>query len=209
MQTSLSELLPEEKRRLHDLEQKFNEVEKSSSYSQINDVSLGLCEMSKRFDQLDKLVHGEPKERREDCKRRISHLRNSHEHIKFSLDSWVRRNSQCNFAIQKKILFGNADLEGGIVSDVEVAENSSLGHSSRMMDDYLAQGKETLGNLLSQRERIKSVQRKVLDILNYLGLSNTIIRVVERRDTVDRWIVYIGMLLITFLVFFLFWNFRH
>lgn len=208
MQPSLSELLPEEKRRLHDLDQQFNDAEKSSSYSQINDVSLGLGEMSKRFDQLEKLVHAEPKERREDCKRRISHLRNSHEHIKFSLDSWVRRNNQYNFAIQKRSLFGNADLEGGTISDAEVAENSSLGHSSRMMNDYLSQGQETLGNLLSQRERIKSVQRKVLDILNYLGLSNTIIKVVERRDTVDKWIVYSGMVLITFTIFFVFWYFR-
>ena len=208
MQPSLSELLPEEKRRLHDLDQQFNDAEKSSSYSQINDVSLGLGEMSKRFDQLEKLVHAEPKERREDCKRRISHLRNSHVHIKFSLDSWVRRNNQYNFAIQKRSLFGNADLEGGTISDAEVAENSSLGHSSRMMNDYLSQGQETLGNLLSQRERIKSVQRKVLDILNYLGLSNTIIKVVERRDTVDKWIVYSGMVLITFTIFFVFWYFR-
>ena len=94
------------------------------------------------------------------------------------------------------------------MSDAEIAENSSLNNSSRMMNDYLAVGKETLGNLLSQRERIKSVQRKVLDILNYLGLSNTIIKVVERRDSVDKWIVYAGMILITALLFVVYFYFR-
>ena len=208
MMPALSELLPEEKRRLHDLEIQFNEVEKGSSYSHINDVSLGLTEMCMRFDQLDKLVISEPKDRREDFKRRIMHLRNSHQHIKVSLDSWIRRNSQYNFDAQKKDLFGAADVENGTMRDSITAENSSLGHSSRMMNDYIASGQETLGNLLSQRERMKSIQRKVFDILNCLGLSNTIIKNVERRDSVDKWIVYGGMLLILVLIAFLCYRYR-
>lgn len=205
---ALSELLPEEKRRLHELELQFNEVERGASYSHINDVSLGLSEMCMRFDQLDKLVQSEPKDRREDCKRRITHLRNSHQHIKISLESWIKRNSQYNFDAQKKDLFGGADLEGGTMRESVIAENSSLGHSSRMMSDYLATGQETLSNLLSQRERLKSVQRKVFDILNYLGLSNTIIKNVERRDSVDKWIVYAGMFFILLLIFLVYFYMR-
>lgn len=203
MIASISELLPEEKRRLNELEQQFNNIERGVSSIDINDISLGMKEMSNRLAQLDKLVQAEPKDRREDCKRRISHLKNSHQHIEISVLSWIRRNSQYNYDAQRKDLFGNADLEGG-VNDADVAENSSLNHSSRLMNDYLATGKETLENLLSQRERLKSVQRKVFDILNYLGLSNTIIRVVERRDSVDKWIVYGGMALILILLIFVY-----
>lgn len=208
MLPALSELLPEEKRRLHELELQFNEVEKGSTYSHINDVLLGLNEMCMRFDQLDKLVLSEPKDRREDCKRRITHLRNSHQHIKVSLDSWIRRNSSYNFDAQKKDLFGGADLEGGTMRDAVIAESKSLDNSTRMMNDYIASGKETLGNLLSQRERLKSVQRKVFDILNYLGLSNTIIKNVERRDFVDKWLVFVGMLLILVLIGIIYFYFR-
>jgi Golgi SNAP receptor complex protein 2 len=197
MIASLSEILPEEKRRLHELDLQFNEVEKGSTQIHINDVALGLTEMSNRFDQLDRLVQAESKERREDCKRRISHLRNSHQHIKISVENFIRRSRLYDFNTQKKNLFGNADLEGGgTMSDAEVAENTSLNNSSRIMNDYLATGKETLDNLLSQRERLKSVKRKLFDILNYLGLSNTIIRVVEKRDYVDKLIVYGGMIVI-------------
>jgi golgi SNAP receptor complex member 2 len=208
MLPALSELLPEEKRRLHELELQFNEVEKGSSYSHINDVLLGLNEMCMRFDQLDKLVLSEPKDRREDCKRRITHLRNSHQHIKVSLDSWIKRNSSYNFDAQKKDLFGGADLEGGTMRDAVIAENKSLDNSTRMMNDYIASGRETLGNLLSQRERLKSVQRKVFDILNYLGLSNTIIKNVERRDFVDKWLVFVGMLFIILLIGVIYFYFR-
>lgn len=197
MIASLSEILPEEKRRLHELDLQFNEVENGSTQIHINDVALGLTEMSNRFDQLDRLVQAESKERREDCKRRISHLRNSHQHIKISVENFIRRSRLYDFNTQKKDLFGNADLEGGgTMSDAEVAENTSLNNSSRIMNDYLATGKETLDSLLSQRERLKSVKRKLFDILNYLGLSNTIIRVVEKRDYVDKLIVYGGMIVI-------------
>jgi Golgi SNAP receptor complex protein 2 len=200
MIAALSEILPEEKRRLHELDLQFNEVEKGSTQIHINDVALGLTEMSNRFDQLDKLVQAESKERREDCKRRISHLRNSHQHIKISVENFNRRSRLYDFNTQRKDLFGNADLEGGTMNDAEVAENTSLNNSSRIMNDYLATGKETLDNLLSQRERLKSVKRKLFDILNYLGLSNTIIRVVEKRDYVDKLIVYGGMIVITLLL---------
>ncbi len=94
------------------------------------------------------------------------------------------------------------------MSDAEVAENTSLNNSSRIMNDYLATGKETLDNLLSQRERLKSVKRKLFDILNYLGLSNTIIRVVEKRDYVDKFIVYGGMIVITLLLILVYCYFR-
>jgi golgi SNAP receptor complex member 2 len=208
MLPALSEILPEEKRRLHELELQFNEVERGSSYNHIDDVSLGLSEMCMRFDQLDKLVQSEPKDRREDCKRRIMHLRNSHQHIKVSLDSWIRRNRQYNFDSQKKDLFGGADLEGGTMRVSAVAEGTSLGHSSNMMNDYIASGQETLSNLLSQRERLKNVHRKVFDILNYLGLSTAIMKNVERRDSVDRLIVFGGMFFIIALIVFVYMYLR-
>jgi golgi SNAP receptor complex member 2 len=208
MIASVSELLPEEKRRLHELELQLGEVERNSLTVRASDVSLGLNEMSMRLDELDKLVQNEPIKRREDCRRRILHLRNTHQHIKASLDNWVRRNNQYDLGAQKRALFGNADIEGGKVTDAEIAENASLQSSARMMNDYIAIGQETLSNLISQKDRIKNVQRKVFDILNYLGLSNSIMRVVERRDIVDKWIVYIGMVLIIALLIFVYMYLR-
>lgn len=200
MNISVSELLPEEKRRLHELELQFNEVERGSLTVHASDVQLGLDEMVNRLDELERLIQNEPMKRREDCKRRLLHLRNAHSHIKTSLESWVRRSHAFNFEAQKKSLFGSADLEGGTISHAELAENASLTSSSRMMNQYIAIGQETLGNLIGQKERLKNVHRKVHDILNYLGLSNTIMRTVERRDAVDKWIVFGGMALIVLLL---------
>jgi Golgi SNAP receptor complex protein 2 len=40
----------------------------------------------------------------------------------------------------------------------------------------------------------QNVRTKLLDIANRLGLSSSLLRVIERRDTVDFWIVLAGML---------------
>ena len=104
-------------------------------------------------------------------------------------------------------MFLGADLEGGNGYEIEsnVAESASLSRSSNMVNNYIAIGQETLSNLISQKERLKGVQKTTLDMLNYLGISNSLMRSVERRDFVDKWIVYIGMILILLLVLYLVW----
>ncbi len=74
-----------------------------------------------------------------------------------------------------------------------------------MINQYIAIGQNTLQDLLAQKERLKSVQRKVLDILNYLGLSNSIMKAVEKRDVTDKWIVIIGMVIVLALLFWIWW----
>ena len=41
--------------------------------------------------------------------------------------------------------------------------------------------------------------------MNYLGVSNKIMKAVGDRETVDRYIVYAGMLLVTLVVLLLLW----
>ncbi|EPS61252.1 hypothetical protein M569_13546, partial [Genlisea aurea] len=48
-------------------------------------------------------------------------------------------------------------------------------------------------------------QRKALDVLNTLGLSNSLLRLIERRNRIDKWIKYGGMALTVFLVI-VFWR---
>ena len=87
---SISEILPEEKRRLHELELKLVELERDNNVH-ASDIYIGLNDMILRLEELDKLVTREPKGKREDYKRRVLHLRNSHQHIKNSLDNIVKR----------------------------------------------------------------------------------------------------------------------
>jgi hypothetical protein len=89
-----------------------------------------------------------------------------------------------------------------------MAESGSLERSSHMMNEYLSVGRETLNELFSQRERVKGVQRKALDILNYLGIANSIMKSSEQMDVVDKWMVVAGMLLVLSLILFLWLYYR-
>ena len=73
----LSELLPEEKRRLNELEQQYFQLEKSANKSGTqqqlySDIFLKLNEMDFRLDELEKLVVRETKAKRDDYRRLIS-----------------------------------------------------------------------------------------------------------------------------------------
>ena len=92
--------------------------------------------------------------------------------------------------------------------ELELAENGSLTRSSRMINDYLTIGRDTLDDLISQRERLKGIQRKAFDMMNYLGLSNSIMKNVESRDFVDKWIVYIGMIFLLAVLIFIYFYWR-
>jgi golgi SNAP receptor complex member 2 len=199
----ISELLPEEKRKLHELEQQLIEFERGNTTIQASDIDMGLNEMIYRLNELDKLVLKEPKTRRDDFRRRAQHLRTTYSHIRSSLDNLVRRKDRTRYDSNKRDLFAGAnhDIEGGDL-EAEIAESSSLARSGKMLNEYIAIGQETLSSLGSQRERLKGIQRKAFDILSSLGVANTLMKMVERRDSVDMWIVYGGMVLILFLLGF-------
>ncbi len=55
---------------------------------------------------------------------------------------------------------------------------------------------------------IQSSQRRLLDIANSLGLSSTVIRLVEQRTTQDKLILYGGMLVTVIIIWFLWSTFR-
>lgn len=206
----LSELLPEEKRRLHEIEQQLIELERGNTVIQASDVYIGLQELNDRLNELEKLLQKESKAKRDDFRRRLQHLRANHGHVKESLEAYVKRTGANDYNLQRMKLLAGAAKLGASTKDLELemAENGSLTRSTRMVNEYLVIGQETLGELVNQKERLKSIQRKAFDMLNYLGLSNTLLRNVERRDGVDKWIVFGGMALISLLLFGIWWFVR-
>ena len=50
----------------------------------------------------------------------------------------------------------------------------------------------------------QSAQRKALDVLNSIGLSDSVLRMIDRRQQWDKWLTYGGMV-VTLLVLALMW----
>lgn len=58
-----------------------------------------------------------------------------------------------------------------------------------------------LDNLKSQSISLKDVKRKILNVSNTLGLSNTLLRMIERRSASDKVILYGGMVITCIIMF--------
>ena len=83
-------------------------------------------------------------------------------------------------------------------------EADSLASSSNMVNDLLSSGQASLSSLVGQRQRMRWVNRKMLDIGNKIGLSNSTMRMIERRDVTDAYLVFGGMIVTLLVIYFLY-----
>ena len=56
------------------------------------------------------------------------------------------------------------------------------------------QGQETLTALRDQRNLMKNIKKKMLDISSMLGMSNTVMRLIERSSEGDKYLLFGGMI---------------
>jgi hypothetical protein len=168
----LNDIIPEEKRKLYEIEQQILLLDNHNTTIKASDIYLSLNETNKKLEELDKLVSKESKYRKDDYRRRVSHLRSTYIHIKNSLDNIVRRQNRNNFTSQKQELFytsttnggGHDDVDGNETADLEardlekhIKESESLDRSNRMITEYISIGSNTLSTLYSQKERLKGM----------------------------------------------------
>lgn len=190
---------------LHNLDVEFKQLEQGVGIVRPENISFKLDQINSFLNDIDGKVANESKAMRDNSKRRLTALRSDHMRIRNSLDSFLKRQEKLNYSYQRKELFAGASqgsrYENRNDEALDRAESGSLDRSSNMISDYIASGQETLNELLGQRERLKGVQRQVLDIMNYLGIGNSIMKAIERRDLTDKYLVFGGMAVILLVIF--------
>lgn len=67
--------------------------------------------------------------------------------------------------------------------DYALQHNTSLQNASHGVDELLGSGSSILSNLREQRLTLKGVHKRILDMASTLGLSNTLIRLIDKRGT--------------------------
>jgi Golgi SNAP receptor complex protein 2 len=85
-------------------------------------------------------------------------------------------------------------------------ENRVLGYGASQLDSFISIGNLTLERMRTQGRTMKSAQRRLLDAANSLGISQSIIRVIQRKSSQDRAVFY-GGIVVTFLVIYLCWKY--
>ncbi|CAE8582382.1 unnamed protein product [Polarella glacialis] len=110
----------------------------------------------------------------------------------------------------RKKLFGDRDKKKGPDDEMQsmARENRALRESSSALDEVLEQGRSILGNIVGQNKVLKMARRKLLDAANVMGVSQSLVNVIDRRSTGDKWLVYGGMSLTLFILLSLFYLLR-
>lgn len=84
---------------------------------------------------------------------------------------------------------------------------SSLLHSNQIADSILSSSYDVLESLQRQRDLLQGIRHRLTDVGSAIGLSDQVMRTIERRMTQDKWLVFGGMmgtlLLIAVLSYFL------
>ncbi|XP_022154553.1 membrin-11-like [Momordica charantia] len=145
------------------------------------------------------------KSQRDLWKRKVEQVAEEADSMKQSLDKYFLRNQKRMMEAKERAeLLGRVSGDSAHILrifDDEAQAMSSVRSSSRMLEEASATGEAILLKYSEQRERLKRAQRKALDVLNTVGLSNAVLKLIERRHRVDNWIKYAGMILTVVVVF--------
>jgi Golgi SNAP receptor complex protein 2 len=163
----------------------------------------------RQLDLLESLTNKETPSQREIWKRKILELREDAtsirrqgEHYDRMVSAGIRQQRERDELLARRRRNRNNGGEHADEMQQLADEADSLATSSGMVNELLASGQASLSSLVGQRQRMRWVNRKMLDIGNKIGLSNSTMRMIERRDATDAYLVFGGMI-ITLLVIYL------
>mmetsp|Transcript_28281 Transcript_28281/g.51548 ORF Transcript_28281/g.51548 Transcript_28281/m.51548 type:complete len:211 (-) Transcript_28281:386-1018(-) len=208
--TSIVELFPKSRKLAYDSRQQLSQVQNSVLHP--SELFLSLDELSNQLDLMESLSQRETPSQREMWKRKILELREDGrsirrqgEHFDRMVSSGLRQQRERDELLsrrRKNRTNGNGNNGNEMQQLTEEAD--SLGTSTGMMNELLDVGAANLSSLVGQRQRMRWVNRKVLDIGNKIGLSNSTMRMIERRDATDAYLVFGGMVVTMLVIYFLY-----
>ncbi|KAF0301246.1 Golgi SNAP receptor complex member 2 [Amphibalanus amphitrite] len=162
--------------------------------------------------RLDILADKEPVQRRHSAKQRVNQLKYECQHLQSALRALQhRRMARERERLDREELLSqrfttNDQSDTSIAIDAALQMNDRLQSSHHGMDNLLDMGNSVLTSLRDQRGVLKGARRRMLDLANTLGMSNTVMRLTERRAAQDKFILFGGMLA-TLVVMYVTWRY--
>lgn len=175
-------------------------------------MRLQLAELQRVTAEMDRMWRSQV-HRQQIWKRKIEVIAEEAEALRQGLDKYLSRENRRQRDVKERaeLLGRHAANEGArIYSEFEADQRDveSAKNSAKMLEEALMTGYETLKRMAEQRELLKGAQRKALDVLNYIGLSDTVLKKINRRQWTDRIVSYGGMILVLVVVFTV-WRLTH
>ncbi|EFJ49694.1 Qb-SNARE, Bos1/Membrin family [Volvox carteri f. nagariensis] len=179
----------------------------TSLHSQAKRLILLLREGLERLEALERIssemdsiwrmqVIRENSSKRDVWKRKVEQVSEELDSIRQALDRHTSRESR-RAAEQRErdelLARGEVGRKIKQEMDEEAQMAGSVQRSKRYLEEMFDAGTNILANMAGNRERLKSAQKKALDVLNSVGLGESMLRMIERRQRLDMYTAYGGM----------------
>lgn len=194
---------------LDELNRSFLRLERctpSECKSVEEEIQIRIDRITSNYEQLELLSNKEPPNRRQNAKLRVEQLKYDCQHYQAALRNFQlkRINMEQQQRDRDELLsrrFTANDQATSIMIDHALQQNTSLNNAHRGVDELLMSGSNVLNNLKDQRGTLKGAHKRILDIANTLGMSNTVMRLIEKRTYQDKFILFGGMFLTCVIMF--------
>ncbi|CAH1774688.1 unnamed protein product [Owenia fusiformis] len=203
-------------RMVHDVQNGLGRLERAKGddiHIVENEVQARIDAIVSNCERLESLVNKEPPTRRANAKLRVDQLKYDCQHLQAAVRNLQHKRYQREeeerereALLSHRFTTNDADQATAIQMDHDLQHNTRLHSAHRGMDEMLDTGSNVISSLRDQRSTLKGAHKKILDVANTLGLSNTVMRMIEKRAYVDRFILYGGMIF-TCIIMFLIWKY--
>lgn len=183
------------------------QLQELSSYS-ISDVEVlesrvadSLQQLREYCYKLEIMARKEPLARKQEAKYRVEQMQvdctrldngfRSYQQRKLNAEQAAREREQ--LLSRKFSTNDSASGDASITIDHHLQHNQRMHESNSHLGQLLAHGSGVLSSLKNQQFTLKGAQRKLLDIGSTLGISNTVMRLIETRTRQDWWIFIAGI----------------
>ncbi|KAL8586569.1 hypothetical protein ACOMHN_053922 [Nucella lapillus] len=189
---------------------RYEKANEDSAHVVENEIRAQLDHIISNCERLDILVNKEPAARRANAKMRVDQLKYDCQHVQAALRNLQHKRHMRSQADQEReaLLSRTFTTNDATSVDIDPAlqQHTKMGNAHSRMDEILETGSNILSNLRDQRGALKGVHRKVLDLANTLGLTSTVMRLIERRTAQDKIILVVGMV-VTCIIMYVVWSY--
>jgi golgi SNAP receptor complex member 2 len=203
------QLFPKCRKLAYDSRQQLAQVQNGVTYP--SELFMLLDELSRQLDLMSQLVLRETPAQREVWKRKIQELkdetreiRRQGEHYDRLVNTNVRHQKERDELLTRRRQYkqSNGAEERDLTNLADEAKSWQQSHY--MVNDLIANGEASYNALRDQRRQMTGVSKFLGQIDDRLGISNSTMRIIERRDVTDAYFV-LGGCVITCIVIYIVW----
>jgi len=181
-----------------------------------SDISQQLDAIHANCERLATMASKETPHRRANAKYKVDQLKYDVKHVVAAINNIkAKRYAREDEERQREALMATsfttndqARSHTSIELDAHLEHNQRMGDTHRQLDDLLGHGSSILDSLRDQHGTLKSARKKVLDVMNTLGLTNTVMRLIEKRGGQDKVIFWIGVVITCIVMYLTVWYVR-